>query len=140
MIHANIIVGRLLGLRSASPITMAEVGELRDTMGKIFAGLKAARVVAAVDMRAAGVVGQDIRDAFEAMLKNDNPLMERSAWLISADKASLALQVERLIREAANPNRKCFTAAADVAAYLADVLTPDERKGLDRFLAASLDG
>src|SRR4051812_31367740 len=105
MLQATLLTGRLMGLRSVSPITMAEVGALRAEMGNVFAQAKGARVIACVDMRRAGVVAQEIADVFAGMLKSDNPMMERSAWLLPSTKAALSLQVERLIAEGGNQNR-----------------------------------
>ena len=46
--------------------------------------------------------------AFLAVMKSDNPMVERSGFLIG-DSAAFAVQVEKMIREAQNPMRRTFS-------------------------------
>lgn len=125
--------GCLVELRLASPIDEAEMADLTSRHLEVLAQTPD-RYVIAVDLRRAYVFPAAITDRFIGMMSQVNPRLERSALLIN-ESAILGLQAERAIEEAGNPNRRTFRTSAELKAWLAEVLTTEERQRLDSFLA-----
>jgi len=69
------------------------------------------------------------------MLLKVNARTERSAMLYSASSPTAVMQFVRIVREAANPNRRLFGEVTSLAAWLDELLTPEESAELHRFLA-----
>jgi hypothetical protein len=92
--------------------------------------------VATVDFRCAEIFKPDVTEALLALLKADNPSVEKSAHILGSASALFTLQVERMVREAANPRRQVFRDAAPALAYLSDVLTPPQLAWLSAWYAA----
>jgi hypothetical protein len=131
MMKVQQTVGRLVEVRIASPVV------LEDFPGLI-AGLQQAmaphpKVVFCVDWREATVFTPEVSARFLEIMKNDNPKIERSAFLIGK-KAIFGMQLERLIASAGSPNRKTFRESFDLGVWLAHVLTPLERVRLVQFM------
>ncbi|MEW5847678.1 MAG: hypothetical protein AB2A00_02650 [Myxococcota bacterium] len=128
--------GRVITIRSISPISMDDVAQLGPAL---FGFIKAigTRVVALVDLRQCGVVPTEVAEQFIQMLKKDNPVMERSAFLLDSGQATLGLQVERIIREAGNPNRRSFRTATEAVTFVSEVVTPEERAAVQAFVEES---
>jgi hypothetical protein len=68
------------------------------------------------------------------MLRADNPLVERTAYLLSDSQQTLAMQVERIMREANNPVRRTFRRTDELLPWLNEVLTPAEAARAQAFL------
>ncbi len=68
-------------------------------------------------------------------MKSDNLRIERSALLLTDASATLLLQMERLVREAANPARRIFLDRQDLRGWLHLVLSQEEGVALEEFLA-----
>ena len=62
--------------------------------------------------------------------------MERTAFLVG-ESAVFAMQIERVIRNAANPNRRAFRDPGDLRKWLAEILTATEAARLGEFLSHS---
>ena len=128
-------VGRLLEVRALLPIKLEEIPALTETMRGIFE--RAPRLVVAIlDARAYGLEPPIATDHFIENIKRDNPRIERSAFLIEPGQSLLGLQLERIIREAGNPNRRLFRDVAAATAFLRPALTAEESSRLDAFLAS----
>jgi hypothetical protein len=125
--------GRLATVRIASPVTLEEIGELGKELKRLI--VVHGRIVIAGDLLQCLVFPQDRYDAFVAMLKSDNPAIERSA-LLMASGATFALQLERMIKDAGSPRRRTFRDPRELCEWLAESLEPAERAVLDRFFAA----
>ena len=127
-------VGKLVEMRIAPPITPQQVLELRDSHLQVV-GAIAGDFAIAVDLRRASVFPQQISDQLIAMMSQLNPRVLRSALLVN-ESAVLGMQVERAIEEAGLANRRAFRRAADLEAWLAEVLDAAELRRLQEFLAA----
>lgn len=134
MISLNNKVGRLIEVRSVQPYTLEEIAVFGRQLAQIVQGSQG-RIVGCLDLRAAAVVPVEHTDLYVAMLRRDNPLVERTGVLLPQGQATLALQLERIVREANNPRRKTFRETATFCAYLDEVLTPDEQARMRAFLA-----
>jgi hypothetical protein len=131
--------GRLVTFRVVSPVDDANAGraaaDLRRTIGAI-----GGTVVVCTDLTDARVFAPEVTEAFVKAMKADNPKIERSAILLSGRSAIFLLQLERMIREAANPARRSFRDLHELGGWLAPVLSPGERTALWAFLSeARLD-
>ena len=128
-------VGRLLEVRALLPIKLEEIPALTQSIRAIFE--RAPRLVVAIlDARSYGLEPPIATDHFVENIKKDNPRIERSAFLIEPGQSLLGLQLERMIREAGNPNRRLFKDIPAATAFLRPVLTREESARLDAFLAA----
>lgn len=130
------VVGRLLEIRVAAGYRT--VGDVDDMIAMIRAGvekLPAGDTFAIVaDWRAVHVMAPDTAARAREMLMSVNPRVTRSAILTLPEQSTSNLQVVRLIREAENPSRRRFSAPAELAAWLSDVLTLPEAARLRAFL------
>lgn len=93
------------------------------------------RAVICADYRAIAVFPPEVADELSRLMADMNPYVERSAILISSDHATNALQINRVVRETQNENRRRFTNAHELARWLGEVLDPHERERLAHFLA-----
>src|SRR4051794_6581527 len=118
-------VGRLIEVLVATPVALEEVEAFGKRL-RVVVGPQAGKIIVCVDLRGARVFPPAVAEAFVGVMRGDNPRLERSAFLVS-DSALFSLQVERMIREAGSPLRRTFREPADLAAWVADALTDDER-------------
>ncbi len=70
-------------------------------------------------------------------MAGNNPLMVRSAALVSPSSPTAVLQFARLIRESNSDNRRMFTHVPPLVAWLSDLLTPAELERLRAFLSSN---
>ena len=136
MMLAEMRVGRLLEVRAVLPIRLEDLPALSATMKAIYD--RAPRLVVAIlDARNYGLEPPEAAEHFVETIRRDNPRIERSAFLIEADQSLLGLQLERVIREAGNPNRRLFRDVAAAVAFLRPSLTIEESARLDAFLESA---
>jgi hypothetical protein len=128
--------GRLVTFRVIPPVDDSNSGraalELRNAVAAI-----AGPVVVCADLTAARTFSPETTERFVALMRSDNPKLERGALLLPARAATVALQVERMVREANLPARRTFRDREELAAWLEPVLTPEERAALAEFLATA---
>jgi hypothetical protein len=129
-------VGRLVEVRVASPLSLAEVDQFRQEHHAAIRNIPD-RYVGAVDLRHADVFPTEVAQGLIAMLSEMAQLVERTGFLIG-ESAVFALQIERILRNSANPNRKAFRQPEQLKTFLDEVLTPLERSRLEEFLDESL--
>ena len=126
-------VGRLVTFRVFPPIddrqSAAAAAKLRDSIAAI-----ADRVIICTDVTEAHVFSQETTDLFVKQMKAGNPKIERSAILLGDGSPTFALQLERMVREAASPDRRTFRNPRELEAWLEPVLTPAEQLALHSFL------
>jgi hypothetical protein len=124
--------GRLVTLRLASPVDLAECQRAVDDIQQVLSGVVGkARI--ATDLTRARTFPQEVADRFTRLMKADNPKVERSAFLLSSTGATFGLQIERMIREAASPSRRSFLNPSELVAWLADVCDRQEQEEITRF-------
>jgi hypothetical protein len=92
------------------------------------------KYVIAADWRAVGVMSPETSARARAMLAGTNARVVRSSILIQAEHSIAQLQVQRIVREADNANRRHFTNARAQHTWLSEVLTPAEAARLAEFL------
>jgi hypothetical protein len=133
MMQVENTVGRLCVARFVPPFDVTEADQLaRDIRGIL--GRLGRPAIFCNDTRRARVFPPDVSDRITAMLRSDNPRVERSAVVIGAS-SMFGLQIERMFREAGNPGRRVFRSVATIVAWLDEVLTPAEGARMRSFLA-----
>lgn len=109
------------------------VGAVFDTLAS---GTKA---VVVADWRLLGFLSNDIAGYLRLRMTQTNDRVERSAALVSAGTEITSFQLSRLVRESKNENRRAFTQAKPLVAWLSEILSESERTRLIEFLA-EVDG
>ena len=119
------------GFRSVADVDkmLASVGAQSALLGRD------APFVIAADWRGVGLMAPDTAARASEMLTQTNPRVLRSAILVHEAQPTATLQVHRLVKEAQNENRRMFSKVSEQAAWLAEVLTPEELARLYDFLA-----
>jgi len=125
-------IGRLLEIRRA-------LGEVNESFGSIAAELaklpRGTKAVAVVDWRACPLLSDEVSESLISKMTANNPLMELSAVIASADSPIHVLQFQRLIRDTHYPHRKLFFNPSDLMNWLRPALNHDEFRRLSEFLA-----
>ena len=131
------VAGRLVECRVRSPIDLPQVAAFAERLRVVLpAAATAGRAVICVDLRAANVFPPEVADGFTSIMRSDNAMLERSAFL-AGESALFGLQVERLIRDAQNPARRAFRDAALLRSWLGEVLDEAEKSRLGTFLEST---
>jgi hypothetical protein len=127
--------GRLIEVRqiAPTPLTVDEVVRFREEVRRIIR-VAADPVVLCADMRQATVFAPEAAEEIEALMKSNNQTLARSAIVVAGDRATMALQIERLVRAARNPSRRTFHDPAAAADWLGEILDDVERARLSVFL------
>lgn len=125
-------LGKLVEVRIQTPITAAELDDMKAAVFQIFSRLRAP-FVSITDLRSATVFPAELADQVSAFLKRDAPNLMRGAFLIGTG-AVFNMQLDRVLREAASERRRSFRARADLEPWLREALTPDEQRRLAAFL------
>ncbi|MFO0660434.1 MAG: hypothetical protein U0165_11475 [Polyangiaceae bacterium] len=68
------------------------------------------------------------------MLKRDNPKLVRAGYRINQRFGTFAMFIDRVVREAKNPQRRWFDNSAELRGFLGEVLTKPEATRLDELL------
>jgi hypothetical protein len=127
--------GRVVTLRLSSPIDDVECARAVDEIRRVLSGVKG-RACICTDLTRARTFPPTVAERFGALMKVDNDKIERSGFLIGVDAAAtFALQIDRMIREAANPSRRTFRQAADLTTWLGEIVDAVERGAIATFLA-----
>ncbi len=124
-------VGALLEVRVASPVSMQDAMAMFKQIYKTMPRGSVSRVI--VDARQLRIVDPAIVDAVVAMMRQDNPFVERNAFLLH-NGALLFIQIERMLKELNVTNRKSFQDRDAAERWLGEVCSVTERDRLRAFL------
>ena len=94
------------------------------------------QLVGTADFRAARIFSPSVTDTMVGILRAENARFDRSAFLLGAG-ATFTLQIERVVREAANPKRRTFRDVTDCEAYLGEALTAPQRACLHEWFGSA---
>ncbi|HVJ21601.1 MAG TPA: hypothetical protein VM686_39625 [Polyangiaceae bacterium] len=130
-------VGRLLEVRAdRGYLTLDDVEAMRQSLTLAFERIPDNRpAVITADWRRASLMDGEAAQSASAMMVGFNHRIERSAILVSNESPTAVLQFHHLVREAGHPQRRIFHFEDEVVAWLAELLTPEERARLTEFLA-----
>jgi hypothetical protein len=130
------VVGRLVEVRIASPLTLDEIKQFTSEHQAVINRL-ARKYVGVVDLLQADVFPVPVAETLIQLLSTLAPQVERTAFLIR-DSALFALQVERVLRNSNNPNRHAFREPEALKEWLGEVLDPLEQSRLAQFVDAAI--
>jgi hypothetical protein len=125
--------GRLITFRVVPPVDHSNATHAATELRTAIAALGVPVVICA-DLTQARTFSADTSEQFVALMKSDNPKLERSALLLSDASATLLLQMARIVREAASPARRTFHDRQTLREWLHPVLSLEERGALEKFL------
>jgi len=124
-------VGKLVEIRIWSPVTLEETvpwGEAHDSLVSKIDG----PYVCLVDLRDATVFPQDVALGYVKTMKNETNLVRTGTILNKSP--TFGMQIQRMIREADNPNRRAFRDPDELFNWLSEVLDAKERVRLREIL------
>jgi hypothetical protein len=124
-------VGKLVEIRIWSPVTLEETapwGEAHDALVSKIDG----PYVCLVDLIDATVFPQDVVEGYVKTMKNE-PNLVRTGTILNKSP-TFGMQIQRMIREADNPNRRAFRDPSELYEWLAEVLDAKERVRLREIL------
>ena len=130
--------GRLIEVKLASPLNLTDVHQFVEKHVAIMQHIPG-RYVGVVNLLEAYVFPPEVANALSHLLSDAASHVERTALLIG-ESAVFGLQVERVIRDANNPNRRAFRNGRELIAWLGEVLTVAEKRELERFVSDSAVG
>jgi len=136
MYRIDNLAGRLVEVRLASPLSLEEVHQFALEY-KAKASAIHGKYVGVVDITHATLFPAPVAEALIQLLSRAAEQVERTAVLVG-EGATFAMQVERIIRNAASPNRRAFRTVEPLRDWLREVLTVEERVRLARFLVESV--
>lgn len=93
------------------------------------------RPVLCADHRPVMVYAQSVADRLTELFIEMNSRLERVAILVARSNATLLLQLERLVRDAAYANRKVFHSAEGALEHLGPILDASEQVRARAFVA-----
>lgn len=126
-------VGRILEIHISSPVSLDEVGRWARDHESTIARIEGP-YVCFVDLVDAMVFPQDVFEAYVRVMKNEPRLM-RTATLLPSESPTLAMQIQRMIREANHPNRRAFQDPNELEEWFGELLDESERRRLRDLLA-----
>lgn len=127
-------VGRLLEVRVASPFPATEAARFITEISGVIAAAPA-HIVAVCDLRGTRrIVDPETIDRIALLMRAENPKLDRNGLLLPDGVATVALQIERLIRSAGASTRRTFRRRVEVESWLNELLGADERARLAAFL------
>ncbi len=131
-------VGRLVLAELMAPLTANDVaGVVQGLRMTLIAA--PAKMVLCGDLTRLTVIAPEHADVFTGMFTKDNAKVERSAFLVDKTRGAFVLQLERMVREAGNPNRRVFDDVQGLTGFLEPVLDAKERAELTGWLARTRD-
>lgn len=110
---------------------------LADVSGKVV--LRHGPVLCA-DHRPVVIYRQEVADRLATLFAAMNSRLTRVAVVVSRSNATLAMQLERIVREANYASRRVFYDADEAAAFLASALSPAAAERAKAFLGESAQG
>ena len=128
-------VGRLVEARVFELRTREDVDDYwRDLGIQIMRMPRTMRPILCADHRPVAVYAQPAADRLIELFTTMNARLERVAVVVARSNATLAMQLQRIVREAAYNARRVVHDAEDAHAHLAPVLAPDELARMRDFL------
>jgi hypothetical protein len=125
--------GRLVTFRVSPPVDDGNAASAAEDLRRTILAIDGP-VIVCTDLTGARTFAPHTAQRFIALMKADNSKIERSAFLLGADHATVQLQVERMVREAASPARRTFGGAGELRDWLEPLLTAAEQAALAAFL------
>jgi hypothetical protein len=126
-------VGRLIVTRLSVLRDPKEVGRVQLAIKRAIEETRNKAVICS-DWRSIDIFAPAVADAVLEMLNVTNREVLRGGILMNAEKATFSLQVERVLRDAGNPGRKCFREKGSLLHWLGASLDTAEVEAARSFL------
>jgi len=128
-------VGRLVEARVFDLRSREDVDDYSRDLGiQVMRMPRSVRPILCADHRPVAVYPQPSADRLVELFTTMNTRLERVAIVVARSNATLAMQLQRIVREAANNARRVVHDAENAHAHLAPVLLPDELARMRDFL------
>jgi hypothetical protein len=92
------------------------------------------RAVICADHRPVVIYPPVVADRLVELFTSVNKRVERAALIVARSNATVSLQIERIVRESDNANRRVFYDVEPAQAFLSEVLSAAEKARVRRFL------
>ena len=125
--------GRLVEARVSTLANVARVDSYAEAFEPVVSQL-AARPVLCADHRPVRIYSQPVADRLTDLFTSLNKTWERVAIIVASTNATLAMQLQRIVRESGNPSRRVFFDPTEAGHFVAEILDPAERSRLRAFL------
>jgi hypothetical protein len=125
-------VEKLVEIRIWSPVSVAETVAWAVEHERVIASVRG-RYVCFVDLVDATVFPPECVDAYVATMR-DEPRLLRTGTLLNPSP-TFGMQIQRMIRDAGNPDRRVFRDPLELESWLGAVLTIPERARLRSLVA-----
>lgn len=129
-------VGRLIEARVFRLMSTDEANAYSRALAARVAKIPSSkRPVLCADHRPVAIYPQAVADRLSELFVHMNTRLERIAILVARSNATLALQLNRIVREAGYENRRVFYDSPGAVEHLGVVLDPAEKARVRAFLA-----
>jgi hypothetical protein len=125
-------VGRLLEVRSWGTPGGAELEALREGLARITAQ-PPPTLITVVDVRKTSITSDSVAGAIINLMVQYNQRTERAAYLLGG-QSLFAVQMEAMVLQAHNPERRVFRRREELETWLAELCVPEEKARLAAFL------
>ncbi len=132
-------VGRLIEARVFRLVTREDADEYSRALSRVVSSMAGVAPVLCADHRPVRVYPQAPADRLAELFTHMNSRLESVAILISPTNATLGLQLDRIVREVKNDQRRAFRSTSDALAHLGSSLNDREMAQASRFLASWTD-
>jgi hypothetical protein len=127
-------VGRLIEIRVVPPLSMDDATRFLQDVVRLTSA-QPAKIVCCTDLRTGTrTIDPDSIDFIAAIMRSENPKLERNALVVSSMSPTFALQMERMVKTAGTVQRRIFKTRGEAEAWLGEALTGAERARLRTFL------
>ena len=133
MFTVNRRVGRLVEARVFRLADLADANRYAAAFGPAMGNVE--QPVLCADHRPVAIYPPPVADRLVETFIGLNKHWERVAILVAPTNATLAMQLQRIVRESKNPSRRVFFEADEAHAFLGERLETAERARLGAFLA-----
>jgi hypothetical protein len=128
--YGRVIEARVFALRNAG-----DADEYARSLASVVAQLPTStRPILCADHRPVVVYAPTVADRLTELFHAMNTRLERIAILVARTNATLAMQLERIVREAQFENRRVFYDVHDAVAFLQPSLSAMETARIESFL------
>jgi len=125
--------GRLIEVKIGSPLSMEDVQQFVQKYQAVMRQVPGGKYIGVVNLLEAYVFPPAVIQALSQLLSGAGSHVMRSAFLIG-ESAVFGLQVERVIHDAKHPDRRAFRNGRELVTWLAEILTPGEKREVERFI------
>jgi hypothetical protein len=124
-------VGKLVEIKISSPVSLEETVPWSVAHDELIASINGP-YVCFVDLVDAKVFPQEVAEGYVRTMKNEARL-RRTGTLLNTSP-TFGMQIQRMIREAQNPERRAFRDPRELAAWLGEALNEKEAQRLHEIL------